>query len=61
MSYVLITAYDNGAYVETLNTNKLYCETGGNVHTVHMDDNQYFDNIATQTYMQDRMYQSMTE
>ena len=28
------------------NTNKLYCEVGENVHTVHMDDNQYFYNIC---------------
>ena len=61
MSYVLITAYENGAYVKTRNTNKLYCEVRGNAHTVHMDDNQFFYNIATQTYIQDRTYQSMTE
>ena len=39
-----ITADDNGAYVKTRNTNKLYCEVGENAHTVHMYDHQYFYN-----------------
>ena len=39
-----ITTDDNGTYVKTRNTNKLYCEVGENAHTVHMDDNQYFYN-----------------
>ena len=58
MSYV--TADYNGAYVKTRNKNKLYCEIGENTHTVHMDDNRYFTTLATQTYIRDRMYQSMT-
>ena len=39
-----ITSDDNGAYVKTRSTNKLYCEVRENAHTVHMDDNQYFYN-----------------
>ena len=39
-----ITVDNNGAYVKTQNTNKLYCEVGENAHTVHMDNNQYFYN-----------------
>ena len=39
-----ITSGDNGAYVKTRTTNKLYCEVRENAHTLHMDDNQYFYN-----------------
>ena len=39
-----ITVDNNGAYVKTQNTNKLYCEVGENAYTVHMDDIQYFYN-----------------
>ena len=51
-----ITTDDNGAYIKTRNTNKLYCEIGENAHTVHMDDNQYFyntrnSNIYTRSYV----------
>ena len=55
-----ITTDDNGAYVKTRNTNKLYCEVGENAHTVHMDDNQYFYNTRnSNTYT--RSYVSIND
>ena len=55
-----ITADDNGVYVKTWNTNKLYCEVGENAHTVHMDDNQYFYNTRNwNTYS--RLYVSIND
>ena len=55
-----IIADDNGAYVKTRNTNKLYCEVGENAHTIHMDDNQYFYNTSnSNTYT--RSYVSIND
>ena len=55
-----ITADENGAYVKTGNTNKLYCEVGENAHTAHMDDNHYFYNTRnSNTYT--RSYVSIND